>query len=102
MKVDVSDQVACFIREQAPEPRRRLRSALRDLAAEHGDIRALEGPLSAYWRLRVGAYRILFAYVSPAGERCRIRCIFAERRGVVYDVFRRMLERSLLQNKVGE
>ncbi len=92
MKVEISAQVEDFFRRQAPEPRRRLRQALRRLENEAGDIRALEGPLAGYHRLRVGAYRIIFAYAPP-----RIRCIHAERRDIVYSVFSAALQQQLLR-----
>lgn len=47
-----------------------------------GDLKALEPPLHGYCRLRVGGYRIVFAY----GKRGTIECIFAERRNVVYEL----------------
>jgi len=59
---------------------------LRDLARERGDIEALEAPLEGYCRLRVGGYRVVFAY----GKRPTIECIFAEQRSVVYEM---LLER---------
>ena len=61
---------------------RRLRGALRDLAREKGDLKALEPPLHGYCRLRVGGYRVVFAY----GKQVTIGCIFAERRNVVYEL----------------
>ena len=98
MKVEVSDQVAAFVRSQAPKPRRRLRLALRKLESERGDIRALEGPLRGYHRLRVGPYRVVFATSAEAGQPACIRCLFAERRDVVYTVFSRVLQRSILED----
>ncbi|HEY2714227.1 MAG TPA: hypothetical protein VGI60_17080 [Chthoniobacterales bacterium] len=95
IKVELSQQVIAFVRRRAPEPRRVLRAALRGLARERGDIRALEGPLKQYHRLRVGAYRIIFVY-ELSGKRRTIRCIFAERRGAVYEVFQELLRKHLL------
>ncbi len=97
MKVEVSDQVLDFVRSQAPEPRRRLRMALRKLEAEHGDIKSLEGPLGGYHRLRVGPYRILFAYGADTGREKRLRCLFAERRDIVYEIFSTMLQQRMLE-----
>ncbi len=91
MKVEISLQVADFIRHQPPEPRRMLRRALRDLAQEKGDIKALEGPLAEYCRLRVGGYRVVFAYA----KRASIQCLFAERRSIVYEVFAEALRAHL-------
>ena len=97
MKVEISERVVAFVRRQAPEPRRSLRRALRRLASERGDIRALEGPLTGYSRLRVGPYRIVFAYATEPRQSTCIRCIYAERRDVVYTVFRKMLEERILK-----
>ena len=83
MRVRLSAQVIDFVRSQAPEPRHRLRAALRNLAREVGDLKSLEGPLQEYYRLRVGSYRVILRYVTSK----TIDCVFAERRSVVYDVF---------------
>lgn len=93
MKVRLSPQVVDFVRSLAPEPRRRLRQALRDLAQGKGDIRHLEGPLQDYCRLRVGPYRIIFTYGKG---RMMIDCVFAEQRSIVYEVFaEEMIERLI-------
>ena len=97
MRVEVADQVAVFVKSQPPEPRRRIRLALRKLELEHGDIRALEGPLRGYSRLRVGPYRIVFAQEAKPGKPLCIRCIFAEKRDVVYAVFSDIMKRRLLE-----
>ena len=86
MKVLLAAQVVEFVRRLPPEPRSRLRRALRGLVNERGDIKTLEAPLEGYCRLRVGGYRIVFSY----GKRRTIECIFAERRSVVYEL---LLER---------
>ena len=88
MRVVLAGQVVEFLRRLPPEPKRRLRQALRDLTRERGDLKALEPPLDSYCRLRVGGYRIVFSY----GKRGTIECIFAERRSVVYEL---LLERIL-------
>jgi mRNA-degrading endonuclease RelE of RelBE toxin-antitoxin system len=93
MKVELAAQGVEFVRRQPPEPKRRLRRALRDLAREKGDIRALEAPLDRYCRLRVGGYRIVFAY----GARKTIQCVFAEQRSVVYELLLERLREELRQ-----
>jgi mRNA-degrading endonuclease RelE of RelBE toxin-antitoxin system len=93
MKVELAEQVVEFVLRQPPEPKRRLRRALRDLAREKGDIRALEAPLDGYCRLQVGGYRIVFAY----GARKTIQCIFAEQRSVVYELLVERLREELRQ-----
>ncbi len=85
-RVELAEQVLTFIRSMAPEPCHLLRQALREGRIEHGDIKSLEGELGGFWRLRVGCYRVVFRYVVGRGERV-IRCEFAERRSVVYEVF---------------
>lgn len=82
MKVLLAAQVVDFVRRLPPEPRRRLRRALRDLSRERGDIKVLEAPLQGYCRLRVGGYRVVLAYA----KRDTVECIFAERRSVVYEL----------------
>jgi len=92
-RIEISAQVRSFVQSGAPEPRKQLRAALRDLARERGDVEYLEGPLKDYFRLRVGAYRIIFQY-SPSGK--IIRCIFAERRDIIYEIFEKLLHARLL------
>lgn len=83
MKVRLAPQVVDFVHTLAPEPRQRLRRALRDLASGKGDIKGLDGPLQDYSRLRVGPYRVILSY----GRSRTIDCVFAERRSIVYEVF---------------
>jgi mRNA interferase RelE/StbE len=82
-KIEVKAPVYDYIRRLAPEQRRALKKALKELERERGDIRALEQALTGYHRLRVGKFRIIFRYASPA----RIEAIFIEERGIVYEVF---------------
>jgi mRNA-degrading endonuclease RelE of RelBE toxin-antitoxin system len=88
-------QVVDFVRRLPPEPKQRLRRALRGLGRGQGDIKPLEPPLEGYCRLRVGGYRVVFAY----GSRATIECIFAEQRGVVYEM---LLERLRDRLRSGE
>jgi len=82
VKVVLARQVVDFVRRLPPEPRNRLRRALRELVNERGDVKPLEPPLQGYCRLRVGGYRMVLAYA----RRGTIECIFAERRSVVYEL----------------
>lgn len=86
IRVEVSDQVAGFVASQPPQPRRRLREGLRGLEREEGDIRALEGPLEGWNRLRVAGFRVIFRRVPGEGGPV-IRCDFVERRALVYESF---------------
>ncbi|MFM9966497.1 MAG: type II toxin-antitoxin system RelE family toxin [Planctomycetaceae bacterium] len=85
-KVEISDQVLNFVRSLAPEPRRLLRQGLRDLQDELGDIKQLEGDLAGWCRLRIKSYRIIFRYEVEKSHRTA-RCVFAERRALVYELF---------------
>jgi mRNA-degrading endonuclease RelE of RelBE toxin-antitoxin system len=94
VKVELSEQVVEFVRQLPPGPRRVLRRALRDLVRERGDIKALEGPLDGYSRLRVGAYRVVLSYSKPR----TIQCVFAERRSIVYELLVELLESRLTRS----
>ena len=95
--VEVAQQVTDFVRCHAPEPRCLLREGLRRLAREEGDIKALQGSLAPYHRLRLGGYRIIFLYET--GKRSRvIRCLFAERRALVYEIFADMVAQRLRES----
>jgi mRNA interferase RelE/StbE len=89
-QVELDPQVADFVWSLAPEARRRLRAGLRGLKKGQGDLRPLEGELNGYWRLRVGSYRVLLRFYATHGQRVA-RCVFAERRSVVYELFAELL-----------
>jgi mRNA-degrading endonuclease RelE of RelBE toxin-antitoxin system len=59
-KIRVEEQVEAFVKSLAPEPRKRLRLAIRQLAENRGNIRLLEGNLAGYCRLSVAGYRVIF------------------------------------------
>ena len=76
-------QVVEYARRLAPEPRRAVKHVLQELRAERGEIRVLEGSLAGYYRLRVGRFRIIFAYAADGA----IEAVFMEERSLVYEVF---------------
>jgi mRNA interferase RelE/StbE len=76
-------QVIEHARRLAPEGRRAVKRALTDLREERGDICALEGNLSGYYRLRVGRHRIIFNYAA-GGD---IEAVFIAERRLVYEIF---------------
>jgi mRNA-degrading endonuclease RelE of RelBE toxin-antitoxin system len=89
-RIQLRTQVKDFMDRLPPEPRRRLKLALRGLENERGDRTALREGLAGYHRLRVGGYRVIYRYL-PGGV---TECVFAERRSLVYQLFEReMLER---------
>jgi mRNA interferase RelE/StbE len=69
-----------------------MRRALRALASTGGgDIKALEGELAGFYRLRVGGYRIIFSQ-QDSGV---IQLEYADLREPVYEVFVRLLKERL-------
>jgi mRNA-degrading endonuclease RelE of RelBE toxin-antitoxin system len=89
-RVELDPQVANFVRSLAPEPRRRMREGLRGLEEEKGDLKQLEADLAGYARLRVGSYRVIIRFYAAHGQRVA-RCVYAERRAVVYELFSEIL-----------
>lgn len=92
--VELSEQVVNFVRSLAPEPRRAIRLALRELEEDRGDIKQLEGELAAWCRLRIKGYRVILRYEIEGSERFA-RCIFAERRKLVYELFAAAIKQLL-------
>lgn len=87
-KILVHPQVERFVKRLAPEPRHRVRLAIKSLPA--GEIKNLEGPLSGYSRLKIGGFRIIYFDGTVKGVRT-IHCLYAERRAVVYELFEQIL-----------
>ncbi len=74
-----------FCQSLPPAPRKRLRSGLMGLESDRGDIKALEGRLSGYYRLRSGAYRVIFSARMEEGARV-IYCHYVGHRSTVYEI----------------
>ena len=94
VKIELERQVVDFIRSLPPEPRGVLRRSLKNLEREKGDIRALEGELEGFYRLRVLRYRIILFYQVSSEQRI-IRCVYAAPRTIVYEVFAQHLRELL-------
>ena len=86
MKISASDQVAAWLRGLPPDPKRRVRAALKGLADWQGDIKALRGELDGFYRLRVGGYRIV--YCVRSGQAIQLE--YADTRDLVYETFRQL------------
>jgi len=95
-KVRVEEQVQAFVKSLAPDPRKRLRLAIKGLADGRGDIKSLEGNLADYCRLRVAGYRVIFKERAERGSRV-IDCFYAERRALVYEIFARLLTEETME-----
>jgi len=95
-QVLVRDQVKRFVGRLAPDARRKIKSAMRELAADRGNCLPLRERFSGYHRLRVGGYRVVFRYLPGR----TIECVFAEERSLVYQLFdREMMEHLRRQKK---
>jgi mRNA interferase RelE/StbE len=86
MKILASDQVARWLRNLPPEPKQRVRAALKRLERWQGDIKPLQGELEGFYRLRVGGYRIVCHMIS----RSVVQLEYADIRDVVYEAFRQL------------
>ena len=89
-RIRIEEQVEAFVKSLAPDPRRQLRLAIKGLADGKGDIKSLEGNLSAYCRLSVMGYRVIYKERAERGKRV-IDCVFAERRSLIYEIFAKLL-----------
>ena|ERR1051325_483286 len=92
MKAEVqwSEQVLNFVGSLAPDSKKKLRAGIRALAEDRGEIKPLVDELLGYNRLRVGEFRIIYREVFEKGIPVR-KCLFAERRDVVYEIFRKIV-----------
>lgn len=90
IEVRVREEVLDYLRKLPPEPRHALRLAIKGLANEQGDIRALTDDLEGFCRLRVGSYRVVFEYEVIGGKRM-VTCVFAGARRWVYEAFQSRL-----------
>lgn len=86
MNISASEQVARWLSGLPPEPKRRVRAALRGLQAWSADIKPLHGELESFYRLRIGGYRIVFRV--SAGQMIQLE--YADTRDVVYEAFRQL------------
>lgn len=94
IKVSIARRVRSFINGLSPQPKKALREGLRFLEEETGDSKALVGNFSGYYRLRVQKYRVIYRY-ARADEESGIKCVFAEGRAVVYELFADELRRNM-------
>jgi mRNA interferase RelE/StbE len=88
--VRVREEVFDYLRKLPPEPRHALRVAMKALAEERGDIRALTDDLEGFCRLRVGRYRVIFEYEMVGGKRTAT-CVFAGARRWIHEAFQSRL-----------
>jgi mRNA-degrading endonuclease RelE of RelBE toxin-antitoxin system len=90
IEVIIEGQALAFIRRQSPDARKRLRAAIH--AIERGDSfpDPLEDELDGFYKLRVENCRLILKHES--GEKAPLfKIVFAERRSVVYELFRQII-----------
>jgi len=88
MKISASEQVAAWLIALPPKTKHRVRLALRGLARGRGDIKALQGPLEGFNRLRIGGLRIIYRQISGR----EILLEYANTRDAVYELYEQILE----------
>jgi mRNA-degrading endonuclease RelE of RelBE toxin-antitoxin system len=82
-----------FIKSLSPQPRQAFRQAIKQLANGKTaglDLRALEGVLQGYMRLRVRTYRVIYI-VTAERNGPTITLVAAGPRSTVYDAFEKIL-----------
>lgn len=92
-RVKVREQVWKFYARLTLADRRAVKRGLAQLGKEQGDIRALRERLEGYYRLRVGAYRVVFRYLPGRV----IECVYMNDRSLVYEVFESELHRIVTE-----
>jgi mRNA-degrading endonuclease RelE of RelBE toxin-antitoxin system len=95
-RVRLGTQVIHFITSLAPEPKRRLRAALKGIAEGKSDTKPLEGKLSGFCRLRSGRIRVIYQEGAVGSQR-QILCFYADYRASVYEVFEQLLAADVLE-----
>ena len=84
--IRIQEEVLDYLRKLPPQPRPRLKVAIKGLTTEGGDIKSLTEELEGFLRFRVGSHRVIFEYEMINGIRS-ITCVFAGSRRWIYEVF---------------
>ena len=87
--IEILPEAADFVRALAPEPRRRLRLAIRGLEHGKGDIKPLRDKLEGLQRLRVDDYRIIFREYFR--KQRVVRVMFVMKRNFGYEALAQIL-----------
>jgi hypothetical protein len=90
IEVIIEEQPLAFIRRQSPDARKRFRAAIH--AIERGDSfpDPLDDKLEGFYKLRVENCRLILKHES--GDKAPLfKVVFAERRSVVYEMFRQLI-----------
>ena len=90
IEVIIEAQPLAFIRRQPPDARKKLRTAIH--AIERGEFfpEPLDDELEGFYKMRVENCRLILKHES--GEKAPLfKVVFAERRSVVYEMFRQII-----------
>jgi len=90
IEVIVEAQPLAFIHRQSPDARKSLRAAIHDI--ERGDSfpDPLDDELEVFYKLRVENCRLILKHES--GDKAPLfKVVFAERRSVIYEMFRQFI-----------
>ena len=88
MRISASEPVQIWLAGLPPDTKRRVRAALKGLAASDRslDVKSLRRELEGFCRLRVGDHRIVY-HLEPG----RTICLdYADLREEVYEAFKRL------------
>ena len=92
MKIEVlvEAQPLAFIRRQSPDMRKKLRAAIH--AIERGDMfpDPLDDELEGFYKVRVENCRLILMHETGTTAPL-FKVVFAERRSVVYEMFRQII-----------
>lgn len=92
MKIEViiEEQPLNFIRRQSPDARKSLRAAIHRIERGETFPVPLRDELDGFYKIRVENCRLILKHES--GESAPLfKVVFIERRGVVYEMFRQIL-----------
>jgi hypothetical protein len=90
IEVELGEQPLEFIRRQPPDTKRALRDALHGVERGKTFPEPLDDPLDGFYKLKVSDCRMILQS-APSKSGPRFRVVFAERRSVVYELFKQLL-----------
>ena len=90
IEVLVEAQPLAFIRRQSPDARKQLRAAIHAIERGAAFPEPLEDELEGFYKLRVENCRLILKHES-GGKAPLFKVVFAERRSVVYEMFRQII-----------
>jgi hypothetical protein len=90
MRVTLEPQPVEFIGRQPPARRKRLRDILHEVESGKLYPEPLFDELDGFYKLKIEGYRMIIQH-SSGDSGPFFRVVFAERRGVVYELFKQLI-----------